>query len=307
VNKVGSHSPGFVQVAARPGRQLFEGLSDSIKDWKLLYFFVRPAFSSFTFPTLWPAALFKPCSRRAVPSDDAVLGGEFLKGFGPYSVKYWSRVRAMAKRGLLPEGAATVGSLRYPSFLFFSYLATFRLGVPHGFSLLFAGPYDSDSSSSDEAAEPTPEMADRAEKMRRRLTQRTSGTAAASSSQSSPAPRPTPPPPRNVVDLTPSPVVSPTRQPPPPQTESPSSKRPAGQTDEPAPKRIRLCHEVEEDAQIWMGASSVRKWCANVLLPKDVEATHALGDGYILEASLRQSYRVSVSHLTSPSSFPFIA
>ncbi|XP_019179711.1 PREDICTED: phosphatase and actin regulator 4A-like [Ipomoea nil] len=153
------------------------------------------------------------------------------------------------------------------------------------------GPYDSDSSSSDEAVEPIPEMADRAEKMRRRLIQRTSGTVAASSSLPSPAPRPTPPPPRNVVDLTPSPVVSPTRQPPPPQTESPGSKRPAGQTDEPAPKRIRLCHEVEEDAQIWMGTSSVRKWCANVLLPKDVEATHALGDAYILEASLRQSYR----------------
>ncbi|XP_019166618.1 PREDICTED: vegetative cell wall protein gp1-like [Ipomoea nil] len=127
------------------------------------------------------------------------------------------------------------------------------------------GPYDSDSTSSDEAVVPTPEMADRAEKMRRRLTQRASNTATASSSQPSPAPRSTPPPPQNVVDLTPSPVVSPTRQPPPPQSESPSSKRPAEQTDAPAPKKIRLSHEVDEDAQIWQGNSSVRKWAANKL------------------------------------------
>ncbi|XP_019189408.1 PREDICTED: uncharacterized protein LOC109183800 [Ipomoea nil] len=155
----------------------------------------------------------------------------------------------------------------------------------------FAGPYDSDSTSSDEAAVPTPEMADRAEKMRRRLTQRASSTATASSSQPSPAPRSTPPPPHNVVDLTPSPVVSPTRQPPPPPSESPSSKRPAEQTDTPAPKKIQLSHEVDEDAQIWQGNSSVRKWAANVILPKDVATTGALGDEYIVEASLRQSYR----------------
>ncbi|XP_019189410.1 PREDICTED: uncharacterized protein LOC109183802 [Ipomoea nil] len=157
--------------------------------------------------------------------------------------------------------------------------------------LSFAGPYDSDSTSSDEAAVPTPEMADRAKKMRRRLTQHASGTAIASSSQPSPAPMSTPPPPHNVVDLTPSPVVSPTRQPPPPPSESPSSKRPAEQTDTPAPKKIRLSHEVDEDAQIWQGNSSVRKWAANILLPKDVATTGALGDEYIVKASLRQSYR----------------
>ncbi|XP_019198892.1 PREDICTED: flocculation protein FLO11-like [Ipomoea nil] len=148
-------------------------------------------------------------------------------------------------------------------------------------------PHDSDSTSSDEAVVPTPEMADRAEKMRRRLTQRASGTAVASSSQPSPAPRSTPPPSRDVVDLTPSPVVSPTRQPPPPPSESPSSKPPAEQTDTPAPNKIRLSHEVDEDAQIWQGNSSVRKWAANVLLPKDVATTGALGDEYIVEASLR--------------------
>ncbi|XP_019184169.1 PREDICTED: flocculation protein FLO11-like [Ipomoea nil] len=191
----------------------------------------------------------------------------------------------MGKRGLLPDGAATLGSSPH-ALLFF-----FFPGPTANTNSSFSGPYDSDSTSSDEAAAPTPEMADRAEKMRRRLSQRASGAAAASSSQSSPAPRSTPPPPRTVVDLMPSPVVSPSRAPPPPPSESPSSKRPVEQSDAPAPKRIRLSIEPDEDAQIWQGSSFVRSWADHVLLPKDVEMTGAMPDEYILEASLRQSYR----------------
>ncbi|XP_019172993.1 PREDICTED: classical arabinogalactan protein 9-like [Ipomoea nil] len=114
----------------------------------------------------------------------------------------------MAKWGLLPTGAATTGS------------------------------YDSDPTSSDEAEAPTPAIADRAEKMRRRLMQRLSGTPAASASLPSPALRATPTPPRNVVDLSPSPTTSPSRLPPPAPTENPSSKRPLEQSDAPQPKKI---------------------------------------------------------------------
>ncbi|XP_019177582.1 PREDICTED: uncharacterized protein LOC109172516 [Ipomoea nil] len=40
-----------------------------------------------------------------------------------------------------------------------------------------------------------------------------------------------------------------------------------------------------------MGNSSIRGWCKDVLLPKDVESTKGLADGFIIEALLRQSYR----------------
>ncbi|XP_019166518.1 PREDICTED: MEF2-activating motif and SAP domain-containing transcriptional regulator-like [Ipomoea nil] len=102
-------------------------------------------------------------------------------------------------------------------------------------------------------------MADRAEKMRRRLTQHSSGAQAASSSLPSPASRATPPPPWNVVELSPSPVASPSKLLPLVPTESQKPHLPARDEEADAGAKVYVADPQQSPASIRGGSS--RRTC----------------------------------------------